>query len=47
MMLLGLQSIFVLCVCYVIVSDFRNLRISELGDHIPGFCVRRLCRSIP
>jgi prepilin peptidase CpaA len=27
MMLIGLQSIFVLCVCYVIVSDFRNLRI--------------------
>jgi prepilin peptidase CpaA len=27
MMLVGFQSIFVLCVCYVIVSDFRNLRI--------------------
>ena len=27
MMLLAFQSVFVLCVCYAIVSDFRNLLI--------------------
>jgi prepilin peptidase CpaA len=27
MMLLGFQSIFVLCICYTIVSDFRDLKI--------------------